>query len=287
LGDAVQARSSAIVAGCVLALGAIALAAVAAQQSNPGDGPLVKLDESEANLGEHTLGPMTAVHVSALEAAKLEFESYVSFEIVVSPDGHVESAMPVGEERLHLDEARAIEMARRFTPWMRDGKSIRVAVRDYVELLPPERWALVPRSFPEPWDLKSVEIKLSRTVCYGRCPEYTVVIRGDGTVQFDGGSYVLMPGKHEAHVAPGAVKELVEEFEKAKFFAAADKYIATVTDNPTYTLTLKAGGKAKTVTDYVGTQVGMPLAIVNLERDVDDVAGTERWIRGKVEGTGL
>lgn len=39
----------------------------------------MKLDENEANLPQHVLGPMTAVHLSATEAAKLEFESYVSF----------------------------------------------------------------------------------------------------------------------------------------------------------------------------------------------------------------
>ena len=72
----------------------------------------------------------------------------------------------------------------------------------------------------------------------------------------------------------------MSEFEKAKFFAAGDKYIAKVTDNPTYTLTLTVGGKTKTVTDYVGIEVGLPLAISDLENAVDDTAGTQRWIKG-------
>jgi len=278
-----QVRNSVIRAGCVLALWATALAAIAAQHSKLSDQPIVKLDENEADLWEHASGPMTAVHVSASEAAKLEFESYVSFEIVVSPDGHVESATPTSDGKGHLEEARAIEMARRFKPWMQDGKNIRVAVTDYVELLPPERWALDPLSFPEPWGLKGAEIKLSRSACYGRCPDYTVVIRGDGNVHFTGRRFVQMPGDHEAHVSRDAVKELVQKFEKAGFFAADDKYIALVTDNPTYTLTLKVAGKTKTVTDYVGTEVGMPLAIVELERDVDELAGTERWVKGNAQ----
>jgi hypothetical protein len=147
-------------------------------------------------------------------------------------------------------------------------------------LLPPERWALVPRSFPEPWGLKSVKIELSRSVCYGRCPAYSVTIRGDGSVHFDGQRFVQIPGKHDARIAPDAVRELVRQFEKAKFFAAGDKYIAEVTDNPTYTLALTVGGKTKTVTDYVGEQVGMPLVITDLENAVDEAAGTERWIKG-------
>ena len=100
--------------------------------------PVVKLDSSEAQVWEHRLGPSTAVHVSSAEARTLGFESYLTFEIVVSADGRVESATPVGDEKRHLDEGRAIEMARRFKPWTRDGKSIRVRVTDDVMLLPPE-----------------------------------------------------------------------------------------------------------------------------------------------------
>ena len=241
---------------------------------------VVELDSSDAQVWEHRLGPTTAVHVNSAEALKLGFESYLSFEIVVSADGRVESAKPVGDEKQHVDEGRAIEMARRFKPWTRDGKDIRVRVTDDVMLLPPERWALAPRNFPERWGLKSVKIELSRGMCYGRCPAYSVTIRGDGSVHFSGEKYVQIPGKHDARIAPDTVMELVRQFEKAKFFAAGDKYIAEVTDNPTYTLTLTVGGRTKTLTDYVGEQVGMPLVITDLENAVDEAAGTEQWIKG-------
>jgi hypothetical protein len=43
---------------------------------------------------------------------------------------------------------------------------------------------------------------------------------------------------------------------------------------------LSVGGRTKTVTDYVGEQVGMPVVITDLENAVDEAAGTERWIKG-------
>ena len=251
----------------------------ASQPASTGQ-PVVDLESEDARVWEHRIGPTTAVHVSSAEANTLDFESELTFEIVISTDGRVESATPVGDEKRHLDEGRAIEMARTFKPWTRDGKNISVRVADAVQLLPPERWALMLRSFPEPWDLKSVKIELSRSVCYGTCPAYSVTIRGDGSVHFDGQRYVQIPGKHDARVAPDTVRELVRQFEKAKFFAADDKYVAEVTDNPTYTLTLTVGGEKKTVTDYVGEQVGMPLVITDLENAVDEASGTERWIKG-------
>lgn len=266
--------------GCLLVLGAGALRGQPVPQLSSTEQSVVEVTADEARVWEHRLGPTTAVHVSSVEAHTLGFESYLTFEIVVSTEGRVESAKPIGDEKRHVDEGRALEMARTFKPWTRDGKNIPVRVTDEVLLLPPERWAPVPRSFPEPWDLKSVKIELSRTVCYGTCPAYSVTIRGDGSVHFSGEKYVLILGEHDARIDPAAVRELVRQFEAAKFFATGDKYIAGVTDNPTYTLTLTVGGKTKTVTDYVGEQVGMPLVITDLEKAVDKAAGTERWIKG-------
>jgi hypothetical protein len=276
-------RLSALI-GCLLALGATALRAQSAPQLPSTDQSVTELKPDDPRVWEHRLGPETAVHVNAAEARSLGFETYLTFEIVVSAEGRVESATPIGNEKRHLEEACAMEMARTFKPWTQDGKNIRVRVTDYVYLLPPERWALVPRSFPEPWNLKGVKIELTRTVCYGRCPAYSVTIRGDGNVHFRGDRYVHDQGEHDAHIDPAAVMELVRQFEKANFFAVGDKYVAEVTDNPTYTLTLTVAGKTKTVTDYVGEQVGMPLVITDLENAVDNAAGTERWIKGNEQG---
>ena len=58
------------------------------------------------------------------------------------------------------------------------------------------------------------------------------------------------------------------------------EYQASVTDNPTYTLSISIDGHKKQVLDYVGSWVGMPEVISELEDDVDDLAHTERWIQG-------
>jgi hypothetical protein len=269
-----------VLIGCFLVFGITPIMAQSSPQIQSSDQSVVELKPDEDHLWEHKLGPATAVHVNAVEALTLDFESYLTFEIAVSAEGRVESATLIGDEKRHLEEARGIEMARRFKPWLRDGKNIRVRVTDYVYLLPPERWALIPNSFPEPWDLKDVKIQLSRTVCGGTCPAYSVTIRGDGSVHFSGQWYVLIPGEHDVHITSAAVKELVSQFEKSRFFAANDKYIATISDGSTYTLTLTVAGKTKTVKDYEGEQAGMPLCITDLENAVDAVAGTERWIKG-------
>jgi hypothetical protein len=270
--------------GCLLGLlfvGITATEGILVLQSAETQHPVVELKPEDVNLWEHKIGPETAVHVSAEEYRTLQRgPTYVEFEIVISENGRVEQAELTGSIKVHVGEARSIEMDRVFKPWTRDGANIRVKVHDHVSLLPPERWADVRVPFPQPWDLREASVQLRRTRCYGTCPDYQVAISGDGTVRFSGHNFVLIPGDHIAHIAPDAVRRLIADFEKAEFFSARGEYVAIVTDNPTQILTLSVAGHTKTVKDYVGIQDGLPLAIRNLEAEVDEVAGTARWVKG-------
>src|ERR1035437_984238 len=283
-----QRRFTAL-AGLVL-LSAASRAAVSQKATVPelNDARLqvVTLKSWEANVLGHRIGPETAVHLSAAEYGEARTvplvvaQSYVEVEIVASEKGQVESAKTVGGVKLHVDEARQIEMARVFQPWVQDGVPVRVRVHDEVRLLPPEQWADGKIVFPNPWDLKTVTITLKRTRCYGTCPDYEVTVAGDGTVRFSGHYFVLVLGDHVAHIPPQAVRQIVTAFEKADFFSAKDAYRGNWTDNPTQTLTLTVEGRTKMVLDYVGTDVGLPLAIRNLEWEIDEITDTARWVKG-------
>lgn len=142
-----------------------------------------------------------------------------------------------------------------------------------------------------------VTITLQRTACFGSCPDYTVTIDGKGDVRFatreaegpgaaevhrafspnDG---VLISGVHTDRIDPQVVRGLVAKFRAADFFALKDKYVAQITDNPSYVLTLRIGTRSKTVVDYVGEKVGMPASVSALEDAVDRAAGTARWVEG-------
>jgi Domain of unknown function (DUF6438) len=268
----------------LLGAGAALTWKVASAGQTEGGLPVVELRPQDMKVWEHKTGAQAAIHLSAAEyepmhRTHLGLES-VEFEIVVSETGRVDSAKVVGDALGHEDEARTIEMARVFKPWMQDGSAVRVKVRDGVQLLPPELWADVRVPFPEGWELKSVSMRLVRTVCFGSCPDYEVRIDGDGTVRFKGNRGVMIPGDHVARISPVEVRELVEQFRKADFFSARGRYRGNWTDNPTQTVTLTIGDRTKTVVDYVGTDVGLPLAIRNLEGEIDEVAGTARWVKG-------
>lgn len=134
--------------------------------------------------------------------------------------------------------------------------------------------------FPDVKDLATVKINLIRTRCFGTCPSYKVEIDGSGVVVFHGGDFVLVPGRHTAHVPESSVRALLEAFRRADYFSAKDSYTASVTDNPTYITSLSIDGRSKKVIDCVGEEAGMPDSIRTLEKKIDEVAGTERWLKG-------
>lgn len=123
-----------------------------------------------------------------------------------------------------------------------------------------------------------VEITLTRTVCYGFCPAYTVVITGDGEVRFTGRAFVDAIGQRTATIPRADVERLVARFDEIGFDNLQNAYRAQVSDLPTYTLTLMRNGASKTVVDYGGRSAGMPQAVRDLQDEIDRVAQTSRWV---------
>jgi hypothetical protein len=109
-----------------------------------------------------------------------------------------------------------------------------------------------------------ISITLSRSVCYGFCPAYTVTITGDGQVTYVGGAYVNVMGEQHAMVSPSDVQSLLARFDAIHFDSLQDAYRAEVTDLPTYTITLERNGRRKAVEDYSGLSAGMPEAVRQL-----------------------
>lgn len=149
-------------------------------------------------------------------------------------------------------------------------------------------------------DRDKLQITLTRTACFGTCPDYKVTINGNGHVifttreaptdeatdalsahhRFATMSYVVAPGRHEDQIDPEAVDRLIEQFREAGFFSLKSEYSAQITDNPTYVLEIDTGHGRKKVLDYVGREIGMPKAVTDLEDAVDKAAGTARWVHG-------
>ena len=59
-----------------------------------------------------------------------------------------------------------------------------------------------------PAPLSTDEVQLTRTECYGTCPVYTVTIRGDGSVVFEGQASVAATSSANPSTRPVSVSPL-------------------------------------------------------------------------------
>ena len=200
---------------------------------------------------------------------------------VVSQAGDVSDAKAFGRDELlkFWPQLRAEVLQWKFAPFEEHGQAVSAEIEEYIDLVPPERLPKIHVAPPALRADSTVTITLERSECYGSCAAYKVSVSTDGIV-FDGRSFVLAQGRHTDRVDAEEVRKLANKFIAADFYSMDAKYIAAVTDNPGYTLSISVDGHEKEVEDYVGSWVGMPAVISELEADVDSLARTQRWISG-------
>lgn len=161
----------------------------------------------------------------------------------------------------------------------RPGLIERVLLPRRTDRLPPVRRPRHHIAIPS-GKLESVTVTLSRSMCFGTCPAYTVELHGDGNVVYEGRCYTMVGGRRTAKVQPEVVADLVRQFRAADFWSLEPEYVAAATDAPIYTIKLAIGGRTKQVADYIGRAAGMPPEVTDLEAAIDRAAETARWVHG-------
>lgn len=122
------------------------------------------------------------------------------------------------------------------------------------------------------------------------CPIYTVEIDARGTVTYVGERFVRVTGRQTAQIAPSVVAKLLETAERIRFFELRDSYrvrdrtekeiedgilLVPAQDLPTTFISITVNGRTKRIEDYSHA----PVVLTEFEREVDEAAGTTRWIR--------
>jgi hypothetical protein len=129
-----------------------------------------------------------------------------------------------------------------------------------------------------PADLQGALIRLARGACFGSCPVYTVTVYGDGTVVWQGESYVQVPGSRITRISPDRVRDLIALFQKVNGTALGTSYDHyMMTDSSSARTTLVVQGQAKTISHYHGDW-SAPARLDILEDLIDQVLNTAQWI---------
>ena len=126
-------------------------------------------------------------------------------------------------------------------------------------------------------------ITLERTGCFGECPVYTVTIDARGNVSYEGTRFVRVEGRQTDRIPLARVVSILDTAERIGFFRLRDAYrvmqnpdgsSTTATDLPAAFVTITRAGRSKRIEDYFGAPDGLK----ELERQIDEAAGTRRWI---------
>jgi hypothetical protein len=126
---------------------------------------------------------------------------------------------------------------------------------------------------------KDLVIVLERMMCPGACPDYSLFIYGDGKIVYEGRHYVAVKGKHKGSISKASVKLLVDEFYRIGFFSLKDRYDPIISDCAITKISILANGKKKEVVNCHPSQA--PEDLYQLEKMIDEVVRSERWVRHK------
>lgn len=126
-------------------------------------------------------------------------------------------------------------------------------------------------------------VTLERTPCFGRCPVYSVSISRSGLVRWEGKRFVADSGADTARITRESVDRLLAELDQAGYFGLEDRYVSGApacglyaTDLPSAITSVDDGDRSKRIQHDHGCSEA-PRQLAELEKRIDEVAGTSRW----------
>ncbi|MBL7883778.1 MAG: hypothetical protein JNL69_06895 [Bacteroidia bacterium] len=123
-------------------------------------------------------------------------------------------------------------------------------------------------------DFTSLEIIHKRSICFGKCPAYTLTISGAShTATYVGESNTLKHGKYTKNISDAELEKLLADFDRVNFNAFENEYLGVISDFPTKTTTFSFKGKTKTV---VNRHNG-PKSLDDLDKILHAISESEGW----------
>ena len=92
-------------------------------------------------------------------------------------------------------------------------------------------------------------ITMRRTACFGTCPQYTISIYDDGTINYEGKLFVEKIGNFHSNIPVSLVQKIKSKLEEINFFSFKEQYDSPITDVPSVIIQVSINGKTHKVID--------------------------------------
>ena len=119
-----------------------------------------------------------------------------------------------------------------------------------------------------------LSVVLTRSNCFGSCPEYEVTIWGSGRVRYQGREFVRVKGVRERTIPVPEVQKLVRRLQEEHFFQW-DESDAVCLDFPEVHISASLGSQRR----HVVEGCNRPGKVLSLAAEIDRIAGSQRWVK--------
>lgn len=129
--------------------------------------------------------------------------------------------------------------------------------------------------------MDNVEIVIEKESHNNIDPSYSLIIRNDGTVEFNGKANVKKEEKHILKISQDLITELVDKFNMIYFFSLKDKYLSTTHPGSEETKTVistRVGDKFKKI-EY-SKNGKAPHSLDSLVSQIEKITKTDQFIVG-------
>jgi Domain of unknown function (DUF6438) len=134
-----------------------------------------------------------------------------------------------------------------------------------------------------PRDLKSVTVELSRGPCFGHCPVYTIIVRGDGQVEYAGHErwqgHTVETTK-SGTIAQDQVVQILRALDQVEFMTLDGRAFDWAYDTPSVGVRVSVDGKIKEVVSdsaVVGPPKGRQAQFVEAADKIATVLDPTNW----------
>jgi hypothetical protein len=121
------------------------------------------------------------------------------------------------------------------------------------------------------------EISIERTVCYGACPSYTLILKADGSAEYQGRVFTRRKGRFVGKVNVAEFERLARYALAMGFFDLNDGYTCAVTDNPSVFVAVASPERRKLVYHYAPDHQTAPATLDVFEELIDRVGENVKW----------
>ena len=116
-------------------------------------------------------------------------------------------------------------------------------------------------------------LTLERIGCLGTCPDYKVTIQGDGTLRYEGRSYVRVKGIREKKLPSKVVQKLAQKLQEEDFFHWEQPGGVCI-DAPETHITATLSGARNHALEGCNTSG----KVLNLATEIVKITGIRHWI---------